>query len=241
MQYKTRGIILHILKYGDSGLIGKIYTEQFGIKTYMIRGSHKPGAKVRASSLQHLNLVEFVASGHEHRGMQSIRELRIEYPFRTLPADIHKSSACLFVNEMIYRSLRHEEQDQALFAFIRNSLIWLDETVGNTANFHLWFCLKLTGFLGFCPGAYNAASKAFSIAEGVFRNAGVSGEPYIEQPHLKHFADILHCQIEDLCGLQIPRKIRLELLDLIILYYRFHIQDFGEIRSHKVLAEVYSQ
>jgi DNA repair protein RecO (recombination protein O) len=36
--YKTKGIILRTLKYGETSIITTAYTELFGIQTYIVKG-----------------------------------------------------------------------------------------------------------------------------------------------------------------------------------------------------------
>jgi DNA repair protein RecO (recombination protein O) len=222
MLHTTRGIVLHTVKYSDTSVIVKIYTESFGLQTYIFRGVYKARAKIKANLLQHLNLVELVSDKREFRGIQNSKELRIEHPYNTLPFDMRKSSVALFINEMLYRSIRHEEPDQAMFDFIRESLIWYDDTATMAVNFHLWFCIHLTRFLGFFPGKADEEGEIFNMAEGNFqKNIPVHGY-YMESP------------------LSNRHTHRNELIEQIINYYKLHINDFGNIQSHKVLAEVLS-
>ena len=42
---KTRGIVLNYIKYGDTSIICKIYTEQFGLQSYIINGIRNSKSK----------------------------------------------------------------------------------------------------------------------------------------------------------------------------------------------------
>jgi DNA repair protein RecO (recombination protein O) len=240
MLYTTRGIVIHTVRYAESSVIAKIYTETFGLKTYIFRGVYKARARVRPNLLQHLNLIEMVTDNREFRGIQNPRELRIEHPFKTLPFDVRKSSVALYINEMLFRSIRHEEPDQALFDFIRNSIIWFDDAETIAVNFHLWFCIHLTRFLGFFPGRSLEEGDIFDLSEGNFRkNIPVHGY-YMDKPLSSYFRELINCNAETIPNLTIPRLVRSELVEQIINYYKLHITDFGIIQSHKVLADVLS-
>jgi DNA repair protein RecO (recombination protein O) len=240
MLHTTRGIVFHFIKYSESSAIVKIYTEQFGLKSYMFRGVFKSRARVKANMLQQLNLVELVADNRDYKGLQNPKELRIEYLYKTLPYDIKKSTVSLFITEILYRAIKYEEPDTALFNFIRNSLIWFDETNKDAINFHLWFCLQLTRYLGFFPAQEKNGQTIFNLEEGVFQSDIPIQQLIIEPPLSKYFQELLKCRIEDLPNLIIPHKSRTGLIEHIIDYYKLHIHDMGEIRSHKVLAEVLS-
>ena len=48
MTHKTKGIVLRSIKYGETSLVVTIFTEMFGIQTYMVNGvrtSKKSAAK----------------------------------------------------------------------------------------------------------------------------------------------------------------------------------------------------
>jgi DNA repair protein RecO (recombination protein O) len=240
MLYTTRGIVVHMVKYSESSVIVKILTEAFGLKSYIFRGVFRSRAKVKSNMLQHLNLVELVANDHDYHGIQNPRELRIEHPYKTVPFDVRKSSVALFINEMLYRSVRHEEPDPALFYFIRESLIWFDETTENPVNFHLWFCLNLTRYLGFFPGRIKQDEDFFNLSEGNFQKIAPVSQYFIAPPYSVYFRELITCNAEDLGTLNIPHAARSILIGHIINYYQLHINDFGDVHSHNILTEVLS-
>jgi recombinational DNA repair protein (RecF pathway) len=43
--HKTKGIVLSCLKYGDTSIIASIYTELFGVKSYIVKGIRKANKK----------------------------------------------------------------------------------------------------------------------------------------------------------------------------------------------------
>ena len=49
MFYKTEGILLHGLKYGDSGKIVTVYTEAFGRSTFILQGIHAKKSSGKAN------------------------------------------------------------------------------------------------------------------------------------------------------------------------------------------------
>jgi DNA repair protein RecO (recombination protein O) len=50
MTHKTKGIVLRNIKYGETSLVVNIFTELFGIQTYLVNGvrsSKKSSAKAK--------------------------------------------------------------------------------------------------------------------------------------------------------------------------------------------------
>ena len=61
MLIKTRGIIFKALKYSETSLILDIYTEEKGLRNYIISGVRNKKSKLKTGLLQPTMLVEMVA------------------------------------------------------------------------------------------------------------------------------------------------------------------------------------
>ena len=92
-----------------------------------------------------------MVSQKEKSDLQHIREARVAYPYQSIHLDIRKSSILLFLNELLYKSIQEEAVNPELFSFIFDHLMLLDQTTENPANFHLFFAIHLTRYLGFFP------------------------------------------------------------------------------------------
>ena len=97
MLHKTSGIILHTTKYSDSSLIVKIYTEKFGLQSYMISGARSKKSKTKASLFQPMALVLLEVSNSEKITLQRISEINIEHQYIDVPYNIIKSSIAIFL------------------------------------------------------------------------------------------------------------------------------------------------
>src|SRR6185369_6803150 len=151
MLHKTRGIVFHVTDYSESSVIAKIYTELFGLQSYLINGVRKKNPKVKPASLQPLALVDLVVYHKERSGLKRLADARNNPVLKSIPFDIRKSSVVLFMNEVLYKCVKEEEANQSLFDFIFNS-IHLPELRSNPgSDFHLLFLLQLTKYLGFYP------------------------------------------------------------------------------------------
>src|SRR5690606_41825681 len=57
----------------------------------------------------------------------------------------------------------------------------------------------------------------------------------LQNPHVSQLAELLSCSFENLSRLKIPLNDRRFLLVKLVDFYRLHIDNMGEIRSHEVL------
>ncbi|SMO37673.1 DNA repair protein RecO [Solitalea koreensis] len=239
MLQKTRGIVLKTTNYSESSIVAQIFTEKFGVQSYMVNGVRKTKAKNSANLFQPLNLLELVVYNKASGGIQRISEIRNTPVYMNIPFDIVKGSLLMFLNEMIYKSFKQETEDSQLFEFVFNSIQFLDLYQGNPANFHLLFLIRLSKYLGFYPdNSYAATSHYFDLKNGVFLKSQPLHPQYISQPYSNFVAQLLNIHFEDLENLTINAAQRKVLLQALIDFYHLHIDGMGIIYSHEVLEEI---
>lgn len=239
MLHQTSGIILHTTDYSDSSIIAKIYTEKFGLQSYMISGARSKRSKTKAKLFQPLSIVELQVSNSQKSNLQRISEITVHHPYAEIPYNIVKSSIVLFLNEMLFRALKEEHPDEDLFAFISNSLLILDLQQGNTSNFHLGFLVRISKFFGFSPqGNYSAETPKFDLVDGKYCSVAPSHNHYLNAEESAILSQLAITPFEELEGLKITGVQRKLLLNALVSFFRFHIPSFGEIRSVAILEEV---
>ncbi|MEQ7798721.1 DNA repair protein RecO [Pedobacter sp. ASV1-7] len=241
MLHKTRGIVLKTTLYSESSVVVQIFTEKFGIQSYMINGVKKPKAKIRMNMLQPLHLVEMIVYYKSNTSIQRVSELRPAPIFRSIPYDIIKSTIILFLNEVLYKSIRQQTTDEYLFDFIFNSVCWFDESEELNVNFHLAFLLKLSRFLGFAPSTQTKSDQSyFDLQEGEFKSS-IPVHPYfLNKSDALLFISLFSMPFEKINEINMENQTRRSILDKILVYYTLHTASFGDIRSHQILEDVLS-
>jgi DNA repair protein RecO (recombination protein O) len=241
MLHKTRGIVFKTTNYGESSMIVQVFTEKFGLQSYIINGVKKPKAKINQNMLQPLHLLDMVVYHKNTGSVQRISELKNSPLLQTIPYDIIKSSIAIFLNEVLYKAVRQQSADENLFDFIFTAIEWLDNQEENLANFHLLFLVRLTRYLGFYPEQFNASnSDYFDMKNGTFSRYKPEGLYNLSPPHTQNFGALLQTRFEDISRLKFSHDERRYLLQKLLDYYALHIEGFGNIRSHEVLEEVLS-
>lgn len=239
MQVTTKAIVLSSLKYGDTSLIVKAFTASDGLKSYMLKGVlvSKKG-KLKTAYFQPLMQLEIVAN-HRNKGtLESIREAKVNYHYQTLHSQIPKNAMTLFLAEMLSHSIHEEECNEALFLYLETALQWLD-TNDQIANFHLYFLLRLTKYLGVYPDTSNSQRMYFDLLEGEFINTP-SLNPMLQNKNLSNFKMVLGINFDALHSIALNKADRQELLKSLILYFELHLQGFRKPKSLDVLNEVFS-
>lgn len=239
MLHKTRGIVLKTTNYSESSVVAQIFTEKFGLQAYIIPGARKPRAKISNTILQPLHLLELVVYHRENLSLQRIREIRQQPCFQTIPYDHTKRAVVLFLNEVLYKSLRQPSADEPLFNYLFNAISWLDTLEKTPPDFHLLFLLKLSRYLGFLPAPPRPGQQFFDLKDGVFCHVAPAHALVLQHPHTAQWADLLGCSFDDLTTARITLADRRFLLSKIIDFYRLHVDHMGEIKSVDVLEDVF--
>lgn len=240
MLHKIRGIVLKTTPYSESSVVVQVFTDKFGIQSYLINGVKKPRAKIPMNVLQPLHLLEMVVYHKDNTQIQRVAEARPVPVFRTIPYDVIKNTIVQFLNEVLYKSIRQQQSDENLFDFIYNAISWFDETESNV-NFHLAFLLKLTRFLGFAPHErLRNDQHYFDLQEGDFTSLMPAHRNFIEGKLANEFWQLFNTPFEKLNEIKIENRDRRLLLHKLLDYYALHTASFGQIKSHQVLEDVLS-
>ena len=226
MLTKTKGIVIHYLKYRETSLLVTIYTAELGIASYIENGVRSAKAKHKMALFQPLTLLDMEVYSKPGKGLNRISELKCYFPYQHIPFDIAKSSIALFLSEVLNKVLKEEEANPILFQFLEDSLQFLDTCQENFENFHIQFLWNLTAFLGFSP----------SNGSEFYQQLALNRSEYGRPDHL----EVLDRLIQSDYGTPIvmTKNQRKELLGALIRYYQLHVESFGDLRSLQILQEV---
>ena len=220
MLHKTRGIVFRFIKYGETSIIVTIFTELFGLQSYIVNGVRSKSAKGQIALYQPLMLLDLVVYHKENANILRIKEVKCFHQYASLLTDIRKSTQALFLNEIINKAIKEQSHAQDICSFLFDSFEVLDRLTSNYENFHLIFLIKLSRFLGFGP------HHAHELLVG--RVLDVNEELILQQ--------ILQAGYEEV--IPITNSQRRNILDLVLRFYAAHVEKFGEVRSLQVLRGV---
>jgi DNA repair protein RecO (recombination protein O) len=245
LNHKTKGIVLRTVRYGETSIIANIYTELFGLQSYLINGvrvSSKKGSG-RANLFQPAAMLDLVVYHNELKNLQRIKEFKWSHVYSNIFYNVFKNSVGLFMVELLQRSLKQPESNPGLFHFIEDAFLHLDDANDAVvANFPLYFALHLSSFYGFrFADKYSEKSNILDLKEGEF---------VIERPEHPYFLEGEYSQVtsqllkvmqpSELSQIKLNRETRRVLLHSYETFYALHIQDFGTMKTLPVLEAVLS-
>ncbi|MEP6844497.1 MAG: DNA repair protein RecO [Panacibacter sp.] len=245
MTHKTKGIVLRTVKYGETSVITTVYTELFGIQSYIVKGVRQTSKKgsSKATYFQAAAILEMEVYHNELKNLQFIKEYQWSYLYNTVFFDVIKNAVGLYLIELLQHALKQPEANPELFYIIEDSLKQLDK--GNdtlTANLPLYFTLHLLTELGFqVQGEYSFQTPVLDLQDGNFVSTIPDHQFYITGDMAATTSKINNIHFyNDLENFHLNRNMRRQLLEAYAQYLALHIEGFGELRSLKVLQEILS-
>lgn len=245
MIHTTKGIVLKTVKYGETSIIVSIYTERFGVQSYIVNGVRKSSKRGhgRANLFQPSSILDMEVYHNELHNLQRIKEFKWAYPYETLLFDIRKNAVALFMVELLQKTIKQSESNPELYYFIEDSFIHLDKA-GETvvANLPLFFALHLSFFFGFrMSDNYSAAANLLDLQGGNFIDHHPTHNYYLEGQASYLTSQLLKVQQpHELQEFQLNAAMRRVLLKAYQDFFALHVADFGQMKSVGVLQEILS-
>lgn len=240
MLVKTKAIVIHSFKYGESKLIIELLTAGYGRQSCIATPGKSPGSKLKKQYFQPLTILEAIIDIRRRVRLQRLKEARVAVPFTSIPFNPFKLSISLFAAEFLRYATRHEQTDGLTYAYVENSIMWLDGCGGHFANFHLVFMMRLTRFLGFYPNIEDYTPRSrFDLRASCFRTDIPLHNDCLSPGESEKMGLLLRMNYPTMHLYKMTRTERNRMTDVILRYYQIHIPDFPELKSLPVLKELF--
>jgi len=241
MLEKTRGIILHQIKYTDSGIVTQIYTQKFGRQSFLIKGMRKRKTGKHAILFQPMFILDLVLYYKQTREMQSLKEFSVSFTPYNIYSNIKKSCVAIFLGEILTSVLKEESPHEEMFDFIEESIIYFEQCKEGFANFHIAFLAGLSSFLGFEPGQrLEKENIFFDMVNGIFVPIPPVHGNYANEEITNILADFFMASYDSIDKISLTGKMRNDVLETIVRFYSLHLPGLKKIKSLDVLKEVFS-
>ncbi|MDR0428046.1 MAG: DNA repair protein RecO [Dysgonamonadaceae bacterium] len=240
MLYKTRGIVLQIVNYSDAYSIIHIYTEEFGPVSYLTARLKGKKTHIPKSIFYPLSVLDLEVDHRHRREIQRLKEAKQHVFPDSLLTNPIKSTISLFLAEFIGKVIKEAQANKILFDYIFQSLLILDLTEKEYANFHLVFMIRLSRFLGFHPDAGNyRQGMFFDMQEGTFVSCKPNHIHFLNSDESKLFFNLLRMNYENMSKFKFSRHERKAIIYRILEYYRLHLSTIPDLKSLEILHEVF--
>ena len=233
---KTRGIVLHTTRYGESSLVVHCYTEESGRQTYMVKGVRKSRKQNRSNLFQPLFILDFEVYHKNTAGIQLVKEVNRAIPLNSIPFDITKSTQAIFMAEVLYRVVKEEESNPMMAHFLINSIQYLDALEESSPDFHILFMFQLSRHLGFYPqNNYGEGKIFFNLVSGLYKSFAAEPEVQLNEAESILWNRYISLDLQSVKDSDFNGSQRKAMLNNLVRYFKFHVEGMGDIRSLEVL------
>src|SRR6266487_5776466 len=109
--HKTKGLVLRTVKYGETSLIVTIFTELFGIQSYLVNGvraSTKKGSG-KANLFQPAAILDLIVYHNDLKNLQRVKDLKWANLFQHIFYAVRKNAVAVFMVELLTKCLKQPE------------------------------------------------------------------------------------------------------------------------------------
>lgn len=213
-----------------------MYTRRYGRRNFLIKGYRSTKAKKRHSYFQPMSIIDVVFYYKEQRELQLLTESTNKFFFNSLQTQPVKITLGMVIMEVFHLSVREEEENTALFEFLKTILIHLEESQEGLIHLFVYYLTHLTRYLGFFPrNEAKDLSKPvfFDLQGGILENApGARTSDSL-------IAQFCFSGIEKCTAIRFSNLEKTELINTLLEYYTIHVEGFRRPESLKVLAAIF--
>ena len=264
LETKSRAIVLHTTRQGDSSLVIHVLDETAGRQSLFLRGVGKGRRTSAAAAFHPLAVLEVVTEATLRSSLLYLREFEPVLPLPGLRTDIRRSAVAQFVCEVLWRTLRTGDGDPELFTWLVECVAALETLPGEAAggpgepgvagaagtagvagvaNFAPWWLVGYCARMGFRPEDNWTADEAavFNIVSARFGPAFEGQEEALfsrEESLLLH--RLLTLPFGEAMALPLSAARRGAFSRRMLTYLSHHLGQSLEIRSLDVLHAVFA-
>ncbi len=231
----TPGIVMHATKYGDTSLIVKIFTQQQGNQSFIVKNAFRKNNRFAASYFSPLAMMDISYDDHSKSSLKYLKDIAPKRLSNAIYYDPAKSSILLFYNEILYKLLMDSGQDEVLFEFLQEEIAKVHESQSNMAELPLRFLLRLSRVMGYEPeDNYSSNNAYFSLQECHFQPFYIEDSVFLT----KQQSAYLHQLLNQEEPVEVTRGVRNALLKGLVAYLQMHNEQIHKIDSLEILSTV---
>ena len=222
-------------KYGDTSLIVKIFTQQQGNQSFIIKNAFRKNNRFAASYFTPLAMMDISYDDHSKGSLKYLKDIAPRKTSSPLFYDPAKSSILLFYNEILYKMLMDSGEDSALFDFLQEEINKVHTASSNIAELPLRFLLRLSRVMGYEPeDNFSSQNPIFSLHECRFQRFYMEEAGFLSEAQSYYLHELLSKEEP----VTVTRGVRTALLKNLVAYFQMHNEQIRKIDSLEILSTV---
>lgn len=231
----TKGIVLHKTKYSDTSLIVKIFTEDFGTQSFIVKSAFSKKSKINHTYFTSLALLEITFDDHALHKLAFLKDVNFITHYITIPFDPYRNAILFFYNELFYKLLFSSSEDSSLFHIMLDSLLQLDDSTSFQPDQHHYLLANIIKCLGIIPeNDYSTSKPYFCLEDHSFSNLYMENNLFLSEAASSYFSNILEQKQVSLP----PKNVRNEVLYGMVNYLIMNNEHVRSIDSLPILIDL---
>jgi len=238
MLENIRIVVLHTIKYKESGVIVQGYSDRNGRESFFLKRSRNSKRGSLISQLHPLSIIEATPSSHSFGDMTTIREFFLPYRLESIRSNIFKSSIAIFISELLYKTIKEVEYNHKMYLFLTDAILRLEAINDGAVNFHVYFTVMLCKHLGYLPQIKGMPDNClFDIPSASYASSG--GELSFDAKNSAMLARLALSDYNSISEIKMTGTARGEFIKEMLRYLSFHSGYGIDIESLDVLHQVF--
>ena len=227
---KKKGFLLSYLKYGDNDAILHCFTNDEGFESFYIRGIYSAKNKKKSLLTPLSEIFLDVNLKRKSTALPLINQIE-KVNGESFEFDVKMTSVLFFVSDFLHQVLKSENSQGK---FYREIEIFVSQLQQRNLQAHLIFLFKIIELLGFAP--LLGEGKFLEVEKGTFT------DQMSHQVFTKEISEVwkLILENDDSYNFKIPKNISRELLNSLLIYYQFHLENFKTPVSLEIVKEIFN-
>lgn len=232
MKYESKAIVLNYIKHGETSIITKVFTREFGVQSFIVKGVRSKKSRKKINVFQPLQLILISANFNRKKSLQQLNDVSLDSS-SIVGITIKSQLLCMFIAEVIIKITRTDLVEKDLFDyiwFVRKNMS-INNPLNN--NFGVVFLIKLSEILGFGPLKKSISNSYFHLELGEFVDFYNK-----EEGMLDRFSSNVLKKLLVNNNVETTYEERKTVLDDIILYFKFHNYELKNLTSHLIIESL---
>ncbi len=233
-------IALRTIKYNERHSILSAYSCEVGRVSFLVPAGSGKEALRRRALMMPMSVFECVVDMRPSRDIYNMKDPRADVVLHGIYSHPVKSAVALFIAEFLGIVLRESQEDELLYAFLKDSITRFDAVNDGLANFHICFLLRLGHFIGIIPDMSTySEGRYFDMVDGTFRVTPPLHSRHLNQEDSSILSSLMRMNYDNMHRFRLSRENRNRILDIVLEYYSIHYASLSSLKSKDVLRELF--
>lgn len=185
--YTTQGIVLKQIKYGETSVICKIFTYDYGIQSYMIKGVRNIKSKYKKANILFPGAVlDLVTYQQQREGIAYLKEYNLAAESIQYDNSVIVNCIQLFAIELLDNLLVDHQEHQDMYIYYLKWIQYLQHVPDKLlANAPLYYLIQMGRMSGYSMPTNNIHHQYYALLhDGAEINRPVIGSMTVEEVQL---------------------------------------------------------